>query len=168
MSPSSDGTIQNHIDMTTTAFASEERWLRIVAPDVADEARMREVLRYLAVCIGVNARDVADVDMVDMTELVLELRVLYHYEAKKDMAVVAARVREGKMMWEHPSFDEERERMRRLDDFLLQPPDVEEGMLECRRCHSRRTFSFSKQTRRSDESATVFVQCAQCGCNFRL
>ena len=125
MFSSSDGTAQHHSDMTTTALTSEDRWLRIVAPDVADEARMRAVLRYLAVCIGVETTDMADVDMVDMTELALELRVLYHHEAKKDMAMVAARVREGKMMWEHPSFDEERDRMRRLDDFLLQPPDVE-------------------------------------------
>jgi len=157
---------------TTPALASEDRWLRIVAPDVADEARIRDLLRYLAMCVGCDATEMTEMtdiaNATDMTELVLELRVLYHHEAKKDMAVVAERVRTGKMMWEHPSFDEERDRMQRLDDFLLQPPDVEEGLLECRRCHSRRTFSFSKQTRRSDESATVFVQCAQCGCNFRL
>ncbi|NDF99366.1 MAG: transcription factor S, partial [Chitinophagia bacterium] len=36
------------------------------------------------------------------------------------------------------------------------------------RCHSKRTFSFSKQTRRSDESSTVFVRCAMCHHTYRM
>jgi len=70
--------------------------------------------------------------------------------------------------WNHPEFKLIREQFLETDRFLQSPPDIDEGIIECKRCHSKRTFSFSKQTRRSDESATVFVQCATCRFSFRL
>lgn len=70
--------------------------------------------------------------------------------------------------WDHPNLTDLNYDIQEQDNFILAPPEIEEGVLECQRCHSRKTFSFSKQTRRSDESATVFVRCSQCQHSFRL
>lgn len=70
--------------------------------------------------------------------------------------------------WNHIEFQGVKNKFMEIDNFLLSPPEVEEGVLECKRCGSKKTFSFSKQTRRADESATVFVRCANCNAAFRL
>lgn len=48
-------------------------------------------------------------------------------------------------------------------DFLTNPFVPEEGLFTCGRCSSTRTISFQRQTRSADEGATTFVQCTQCG-----
>lgn len=70
--------------------------------------------------------------------------------------------------WKHPNFDSIRNEFQEEDDFLENPPKVEEGVIECTKCHSKRTFSFSKQTRRSDESATVFIRCSNCNFMYKI
>lgn len=47
-------------------------------------------------------------------------------------------------------------------NFLENPFEVDEGVIECK-CGSRRTISFSKQTRCGDEGTTVFAKCVDCG-----
>eukprot|EP00122_Pirum_gemmata_P002928 Pgem_evm1s2643 len=42
------------------------------------------------------------------------------------------------------------------DEFNENPFEVEEGVLKCHGCKGSRTISFCKQTRSSDEPATVF------------
>jgi DNA-directed RNA polymerase subunit M/transcription elongation factor TFIIS len=77
-------------------------------------------------------------------------------------------IRQNHIGWNHPVFQAFKQQQKEYDDFLTQPPEVEEGVIECSRCGSKKTFSFSKQTRRADESATVFVRCANCGKSFRM
>ena len=74
----------------------------------------------------------------------------------------------GDILWKHPNLQNTRDVFHEQDSFIENPPDVEEGVVECRKCKSRKTFSFSKQTRRGDESTTVFVKCSQCSSTFRL
>lgn len=81
---------------------------------------------------------------------------------------VMEQVKKKEIGWNHPNFEAIRCDFQEQDDFLENPPQVEEGVLECKRCHSRRTFSFSKQTRRSDESATVFIRCSNCDYMYRI
>jgi len=45
-------------------------------------------------------------------------------------------------------------------------PDV--GMIECRRCHSKRTVTNELQTRSGDEGMTVFVNCMRCGKRWKM
>ena len=77
-------------------------------------------------------------------------------------------VRRREVGFSHPSFDAIRNEFQEQDDFWENPPQVEEGIMECKRCHSKRTFSFSKQTRRSDESATVFIRCSNCDFMYKI
>ena len=69
---------------------------------------------------------------------------------------------------DHIIFNDIKRRLKENDEFITNPPQVEEGVIECQRCKSKRTFSFSKQTRSGDEACTVFVRCAQCNFQFRM
>lgn len=81
---------------------------------------------------------------------------------------IVEQVRKKNIYWNHPNFDTIRHEFQEEDDFLENPPQVEEGVIECTKCHSKRTFSFSKQTRRSDESATVFIRCSNCDYMYKI
>lgn len=69
--------------------------------------------------------------------------------------------------WNHPSFDSIRKRLEERDEYLTTPLEVEEGVLQCERCSSRRVFSWSKQTRAADEPMTTFAHCVVCGKKWR-
>jgi DNA-directed RNA polymerase subunit M/transcription elongation factor TFIIS len=64
---------------------------------------------------------------------------------------------------EHPCFDEIRDKINEQDEFIKNPFKVEEGVLECNKCGSKRVYSYSKQTRSGDESSTTFANCVKCG-----
>lgn len=44
------------------------------------------------------------------------------------------------------------------------PPkiDIEEGVLQCIKCGSKKTISFQRQTRSADEGMTTYAQCVEC------
>jgi hypothetical protein len=81
---------------------------------------------------------------------------------------VFTKIKNREIGWRHAGLQDTHHRYQEFDNFLTSPPEVEEGVLECKKCGSKKTFSFSKQTRRADESATVFVRCASCNAAFRL
>lgn len=72
------------------------------------------------------------------------------------------------ILWNHTFFQSFQKQFQEQDDFIEQPPMIEEGLFECRKCKSRQTFSFSKQTRRADEGTTVFVRCSQCQFTYKM
>jgi len=94
--------------------------------------------------------------------------VISEYCCNTNLDELLEMIRHQKLQWSHPSFEIYRECETEADNFLIHPPQVEEGVIECRRCHSKKTFSFSKQTRRADESATVFVRCSECHLTFKF
>jgi DNA-directed RNA polymerase subunit M/transcription elongation factor TFIIS len=77
-------------------------------------------------------------------------------------------IKNKKIGWFHTFFDQYKLKQKEYDDFLINPPDVEEGVIECHKCGSKKTYSFSKQTRSADESTTVFVRCSQCNNTFKF
>ena len=46
--------------------------------------------------------------------------------------------------------------------FIMNPFEVEEGVLECSKCGSKKTLSYSKQMRGGDEGTTVMATCVNC------
>lgn len=67
-----------------------------------------------------------------------------------------------KIGWEHPFYDEMIRKIEEQDDFIENPFEIEEGVLVCNNCNSKRVFSFSRQERSSDEGMTTRAQCANC------
>ncbi len=70
-------------------------------------------------------------------------------------------IKSGRTAWSHKSFDTSSRQLTEQDDFIENPFEVEEGVLECK-CGSKRVFSYSKQTRGADEPMTTFAICVSC------
>ena len=68
-----------------------------------------------------------------------------------------------KFEWNHPMYKKYVQIENEQIDFLSSPMEVEEGVIQCGKCGSRKTLSFAKQTRSGDESTSVFAQCTGCG-----
>jgi DNA-directed RNA polymerase subunit M/transcription elongation factor TFIIS len=71
-------------------------------------------------------------------------------------------IKNRKLAYNSSTFESPMNKIKEQDDFLQNPIEVEEGIFKCR-CGSKRTMSFSHQTRSGDESTTVFVKCIACG-----
>jgi len=66
-----------------------------------------------------------------------------------------------KYNWEHETYADEKARQDEQDDFIENPFEIEEGVIECK-CGSKRVFSYSKQTRSADEPMTTYAECVEC------
>lgn len=54
------------------------------------------------------------------------------------------------------------------DDFITNPFTVEEGVMKCDKCGSKKTYSHQKQVRSADEGFTTFCYCVNCGAKWRI
>jgi DNA-directed RNA polymerase subunit M/transcription elongation factor TFIIS len=71
-------------------------------------------------------------------------------------------MKSDKLGLHHKDFTEIAKKMEETDTFMNRPFDVSEGVNQCSKCKSFRTFSFCKQTRGSDEPVSVFITCVDC------
>lgn len=71
-------------------------------------------------------------------------------------------LKSGRVEWDDVIYDEHKIRQNEEDDFIENPFQVEEGVLECYKCGSKRTISYTKQTRSADEPASVIATCINC------
>lgn len=67
----------------------------------------------------------------------------------------------NKYNWEHETYADEKAKQDEQDDFIENPFEIEEGVIECK-CGSKRVFSYSKQTRSADEPMTTYAECVEC------
>ncbi len=61
-----------------------------------------------------------------------------------------------------------KDNQRMRDEYITSPVDVEEGVMQCNKCGSMRTFSSQKQVRSGDEGFSTFCACANCGAKWRI
>lgn len=80
-----------------------------------------------------------------------------------EMKKVLGEVKEGKIGWDSTTYKEVAENLNEYDQYLKNPFEVAEGVSECKKCGSKKTWSIQKQTRSSDEPMTTFTRCVQCG-----
>lgn len=89
--------------------------------------------------------------------------IIYDILSQKKLKSIIDNLSNNKFGWNNNCFDEIKTSIKEQDNFLENPPEIDEGVFECSKCHGKRTFSFEKQTRSGDEAGTVFVQCYDCG-----
>jgi len=75
--------------------------------------------------------------------------------------------RADRIGWNHPAFDVYREIIAEEEKFLIEPPQMEEGIIACRKCKSKKTTYYQRQIRRADEGFTLFITCLSCGEKWR-
>jgi len=71
-------------------------------------------------------------------------------------------IKQGKLGWDHASFNSIKQSQQEQDDYILNPFEAEEGVVECKKCGSWKVYSVSVQTRAADEPVTTMAQCTMC------
>ena len=87
---------------------------------------------------------------------------------KSSLKEVLHNIKTHKYNWDNTHFNEIKCKIKEQDNFIVCPFEVDEGVLECNKCGSRKTFSYSKQTRSGDESTTVFATCVICKSSWKI
>ena len=77
-------------------------------------------------------------------------------------------LRSGKYLEMSKEYDVFRQKLEEHDRFLVKPFEVDEGVLECGKCGSNKTISYTKQTRSGDEATTVFAICSNCNARWTV
>jgi DNA-directed RNA polymerase subunit M/transcription elongation factor TFIIS len=72
-------------------------------------------------------------------------------------------IKQKKFGWNSTVFENISKYIEEYDEYLVNPFEVVEGVSECHKCHSKRTWSVQKQTRGGDEPMTTFSKCVDCG-----
>lgn len=76
-------------------------------------------------------------------------------------------IKEKKTGFELSVYSEYLQEIEETDEFLSNDLSVEEGALQCPKCKSQKTFSYTKQVRSADEGTSVFAQCYNCSNKWR-
>ena len=81
---------------------------------------------------------------------------------KQKLNAVLDNIKNNKFGWRHDCFLQDKYKIEEQDDFIVNPFVVEEGVLQCSKCESKRVYSYQRQTRGSDEPMTTFAECVAC------
>jgi len=81
-------------------------------------------------------------------------------------------IKNNRLEWEQPIFQKYQLSQQEQDDFIIKPIEVQEGVLQCPKCGSKYTYTHTQQTRKADESMSVYIRCANpykyCGFKWKL
>lgn len=69
----------------------------------------------------------------------------------------------GRLGWDHQTYEKLMNKEREYDTYIQTPSEVEEGVLQCKKCKSKKVMSFQVQARSADEPMTTVAKCSQCG-----
>ena len=97
----------------------------------------------------------------------LIISVYIRIKGGEDLKSILKDIKDGRVLWDDPNMDEHRQKLEEQDEFLENPFEIEDGVIECNKCGSKRTYSYTKQTRSGDEATTVFSVCAKCGAKWK-
>jgi DNA-directed RNA polymerase subunit M/transcription elongation factor TFIIS len=71
-------------------------------------------------------------------------------------------IKNDNLNWKHLFFTNMISDELEQDNFIENPFEIEEGVLECK-CGSKRVFSYQKQSRSADEPMSTYANCVACG-----
>ena len=118
--------------------------------------------KYLSVNknIQIFSKHIIRVEEEFLEQVLLELCV--DLSVKKSIKECYKKLVAGGYAYGEKKFEKFRISQQEQDDFVTSPAEVEEGVLECK-CGSKRTISFTLQTRSGDEGTSVWARCVECG-----
>jgi DNA-directed RNA polymerase subunit M/transcription elongation factor TFIIS len=80
-----------------------------------------------------------------------------------DYKAVMADIKSNKIGWNSKQYEQKQMEIHEHDDYIVNPFDIVEGVSECGKCGSKKTWNVQKQIRSGDEPMTTFSKCAGCG-----
>ena len=98
-------------------------------------------------------------DDITPTEL-YEVAVLLQERGDEDALIALTN---KQLAYDGSAYSKVRAAQQEEDDFIGKPPEVEEGVLECFQCGSKKTVSYTLQVAAGDESTSVWAACVKCG-----
>jgi len=94
-------------------------------------------------------------------------QIVFDIQNKMSIKEIYRQIRAGMIGWKHHSFYNMCLRIAEQNEFIENPFEVEEGVHTCRKCGSRRLFSYNREVRGGDEGTGVFCECAACHCKWQ-
>lgn len=98
----------------------------------------------------------------------ISYEVLYKLSDGVKLEDVIESVEGGLFGLEEKTFEKYKILQKEKDDFLDKPIDIGESIMECGKCKSKKTYSYTKQVRSADEGFTTFSFCFDCGNKWRV
>lgn len=71
-------------------------------------------------------------------------------------------IKKGNILWDHSIYENIKYNIKEQDEFIMNPFEVAEGVVQCGKCKSWRTYSYPVQNRSSDEGTSTISQCIKC------
>ena len=87
-------------------------------------------------------------------------------DGSTNLTKILTSIKNKKIGWRHEIYRETANKMNEQDEFIKNPFEVVEGVLECK-CGSKKVYSYQKQCRGADEPMTTFAQCINCNAKWR-
>lgn len=81
---------------------------------------------------------------------------------EKKLKEILSDIKKNKLGWKHNSFDNISNSIAEQNEFIQNPFQVEEGVFKCKKCGSKRVYSYSVQERSCDEGMSVNAECIAC------
>jgi DNA-directed RNA polymerase subunit M/transcription elongation factor TFIIS len=94
-------------------------------------------------------------------------QVIEDIKRTKNLKEIVSNIKSLKVDWNHDFFKEIRQRQDEQDEFIVNPFQVEEGVVQCKKCKSLRVLSYQKQDRSSDEPMTTYCACTNCNSQWK-
>ena len=95
------------------------------------------------------------------------LEVVEKVQQRHSLSSIMDMIKQEKLLFNSDAFREYRLDMDESDNYITNPFEIEEGVMECRKCGSNKVISYTKQMRSADEPATVFGICSKCNHKWR-
>jgi DNA-directed RNA polymerase subunit M/transcription elongation factor TFIIS len=80
-----------------------------------------------------------------------------------NMKKIYKSIKEGKVGWKSSTYDDVTNKFEEHDEYLVKPFEVVEGVAQCGKCGSKKTWSIAKQLRGGDEGTSTISRCVECG-----
>ena len=120
-------------------------------------------VRIIEQCIFENC----DCNEETYLKIMHEISTLFLDKTMK-LPQILSNIKQKKFLWDNEFFDSFKQSLIEQDNFIISPFEIDEGVLECNKCGSKKTFSYTKQTRSGDESTTVFAVCSNCNAKWKI
>ena len=100
----------------------------------------------------VNEEDISQEEKYDLL-LYIMYEIHTEWNSLPKLEDLFLYIKRKKIGYNHNEFKFIRDCFQEEEDFIVNPPVIEEGVISCKKCKSKRTFSFNKQTRSSGHLA---------------